>query len=59
MIFQNEEEINSLRITDNLLFVKPYPFDPEEANVVIGEDSKIINDDIPSVNMKKSNESNW
>ena len=54
MIFQNEEEINRLRITDNSLFVKPYPFDPEEANVMVGEDSKILDDDIPSVNMNKA-----
>ena len=54
MILQNEEEINRLRITDNSLFVKPYPFDPEEANVVVGEDSQILNDDVPSVNMNKA-----
>ena len=36
MIFQNEEEINRLGITDNSLFVKPYPFDPQEANVIVG-----------------------
>ena len=54
MIYQHEEEINRLRITDNSLFVKPYAFDPEEANVVVGEDSKILDDEIPSVNMKKA-----
>ena len=54
MIYQNEEEINKLRITDNSLFVKPYPFDPEEANVVVGGDSKILDDEIPSVNMDKA-----
>ena len=54
MIYQNEEEINKLRITDNSLFVKPYPFDPEEANVVVGGDSKNLDDEIPSVNMDKA-----
>ena len=47
MIYQNEEEINRLRITDNSLFVKPYPFDPEE-------DPKILDDEIPSVDLNKA-----
>ena len=54
MIYQNEEEINRLRITDNSLFVKQYPFDPKEANVVVGMDSKILDDEIPSVNLNKA-----
>ena len=54
MIYQNEEEINRLRITDNSLFVKPYPFDPEEANLVVDEDSKILDDEIPSVDLNKA-----
>ena len=52
MIYQNEEEINRLRITDNSLFVKPYPFDPEEANLVVDKDSKILDDEIPSVDFE-------
>ena len=54
MIYQNEDEINKLRITDNSLFVKPYPFDPEEANVVVGGDSKVLDDVIPSVSLNKA-----
>ena len=54
MIYQNEEEINGLRITDNSFFVKPYPFDPEEANVIVGKDSKILDDEIPSVNLNEA-----
>ena len=54
MIFQNDKEINRLRITDNSLFSKPYPFDPEAANVVVGEDSQILDDEIPSVNLNKA-----
>ena len=54
MIYQNEEEINRLRITDNSFFVKPYPFDPEEANLVVDKDSKILDDEIPSVDLNKA-----
>ena len=53
MIYQYIEEVKELRLTDNSLFVRPYPFDPEEPNVVIQEESSILEHETPSIKLSK------
>ena len=53
MIYQYTEEVKRLRLTDNSLFVRPYPFDPEEPNVIIQEESNILQNEVPSIKLSK------
>ena len=53
MIYQYTEEVKRLRLTDNSLFVRPYPFDPEEPNVIIQEENNILENEVPSIKLSK------
>ena len=53
MIYQCVEEVKRLRLTDNSLFVRPYPFDPEEPNVVVQKESNILDRENPSVELNE------
>ena len=54
MIYQYVEDIDRLRLTDNSLFVKPFPFDPEEPNIAVEHDVDILDITVPSVNLAKA-----
>lgn len=53
MIYQYVEEAKRLRLTDNSLFVRPYPFDPEEPNVIIQEENNILENETPFIKLSK------
>ena len=53
MIYQYIEEVKRLRLTDNSLFVRPYPFDPQEPNVIIQEENNILENEVPSIKLSK------
>ena len=53
MIYQYMEEVKKLRLTDNSLFMRPYPFDPEEPNVIIQEENSILEHETPSIELSR------
>ena len=56
MIYQCIEEVKKLRLIDNSLFVRPYPFDPEEPNVIIQKENNILDQETPSIELNKAME---
>ena len=42
-----------LSLLDISLFVRPYPFDPEEPNVIIQKERNILEQEIPSIELNK------
>ena len=54
IVYQFEEKIKTEGITDLTLFTQKIDFDAEEPNLIVEEDSTVLEDTSPAVNYKKS-----
>ena len=53
IVYQFEEKIKTEGITDLTLFTEKIDFDAEEPNLIVEEDSTVLEDTSPAVNYKE------